>query len=60
MQRHCLEWLYRICREPRRLWRRYLFLLPKFLLRLAVARMAAQRRPQSASLNVSGERRADF
>lgn len=24
MQRHGLEWLYRLSREPRRLWRRYL------------------------------------
>ena len=24
MQRHSLEWLYRLCQEPRRLWRRYL------------------------------------
>jgi exopolysaccharide biosynthesis WecB/TagA/CpsF family protein len=24
MQRRGLEWLYRLCREPRRLWRRYL------------------------------------
>lgn len=24
MQRHSLEWLYRLIREPRRLWRRYL------------------------------------
>lgn len=23
-QRHSLEWLYRLCKEPRRMWRRYL------------------------------------
>ncbi|MCA1826857.1 MAG: WecB/TagA/CpsF family glycosyltransferase [Myxococcales bacterium] len=27
-----LEWLYRLCREPRRLWRRYLVRDPKFAL----------------------------
>jgi N-acetylglucosaminyldiphosphoundecaprenol N-acetyl-beta-D-mannosaminyltransferase len=30
-----LEWLYRLSREPRRLWRRYLIRDPKFLLVLA-------------------------
>ena len=25
MQHNSLEWFYRLCREPRRLWRRYLF-----------------------------------
>jgi N-acetylglucosaminyldiphosphoundecaprenol N-acetyl-beta-D-mannosaminyltransferase len=32
MQRHGLEWLYRLVREPRRLWRRYLSNNPRFLL----------------------------
>lgn len=32
LQRWGLEWLYRLVREPRRLWRRYLFLNPLFLL----------------------------
>jgi N-acetylglucosaminyldiphosphoundecaprenol N-acetyl-beta-D-mannosaminyltransferase len=31
MQRVGLEWLYRFWREPRRLWRRYLFLNPHFV-----------------------------
>ena len=26
-----LQWLYRLCQEPRRLWRRYLDIVPKFL-----------------------------
>lgn len=30
MQHSGLEWLYRFCSEPRRLWRRYLVLAPKF------------------------------
>ncbi|HEY8730133.1 MAG TPA: WecB/TagA/CpsF family glycosyltransferase [Acidothermaceae bacterium] len=32
MQRHGLEWGYRLCREPRRLWRRYLRTNPAFVL----------------------------
>ena len=35
MQRHGLEWLYRLVREPRRLWRRYLSNIPRFLFEVA-------------------------
>ena len=31
MQHHGLEWLFRLCVEPRRLWRRYLYLNPAYL-----------------------------
>ncbi len=31
MRRNCLEWLYRLCVEPRRLWRRYLVGNPRFV-----------------------------
>jgi len=31
MQHGGLEWLYRLCKEPRRLWRRYLLGNPRFL-----------------------------
>lgn len=31
MQRSGLEWVYRLCREPRRLWRRYARVVPRFL-----------------------------
>jgi N-acetylglucosaminyldiphosphoundecaprenol N-acetyl-beta-D-mannosaminyltransferase len=34
MQRSGLEWLYRLTREPRRLWRRYLFNNPVFVYRI--------------------------
>ena len=34
MQRSGLEWLYRLVREPRRLWRRYLRNNPAFLYRI--------------------------
>jgi N-acetylglucosaminyldiphosphoundecaprenol N-acetyl-beta-D-mannosaminyltransferase len=35
MSKSGLEWAYRLAREPRRLWRRYLVRDPKFLLILA-------------------------
>jgi N-acetylglucosaminyldiphosphoundecaprenol N-acetyl-beta-D-mannosaminyltransferase len=35
MSRSGLEWLFRLSREPRRLWRRYLVRDPRFLLILA-------------------------
>jgi N-acetylglucosaminyldiphosphoundecaprenol N-acetyl-beta-D-mannosaminyltransferase len=35
MQRAGLEWLYRLSREPRRLWRRYLRYNPRFLVGFA-------------------------
>lgn len=30
MQRHGLEWLFRLCSEPKRLWRRYAYIVPGF------------------------------
>ncbi len=36
MQRHGLEWLFRLVMEPRRLWRRYLLLNPLYLTYLAL------------------------
>jgi N-acetylglucosaminyldiphosphoundecaprenol N-acetyl-beta-D-mannosaminyltransferase len=35
MQRNGLEWVYRLSREPRRLWRRYLTQNPRFVLGFA-------------------------
>jgi N-acetylglucosaminyldiphosphoundecaprenol N-acetyl-beta-D-mannosaminyltransferase len=32
MQRNGLEWLFRLCSEPRRLWRRYAYIVPGFLI----------------------------
>jgi N-acetylglucosaminyldiphosphoundecaprenol N-acetyl-beta-D-mannosaminyltransferase len=34
MQRRGLEWLFRLCHEPRRLWKRYLVTNSQFLLKL--------------------------
>lgn len=42
MRDNGLEWLFRLVSEPRRLWRRYLVLSPRF-----VGRMLFQRRPPS-------------
>jgi UDP-N-acetyl-D-mannosaminuronic acid transferase (WecB/TagA/CpsF family) len=36
LQRAGLEWAYRLAHEPRRLWRRYLFLNPAFVALLAL------------------------
>jgi len=32
VQRHGLEWLFRLCSEPRRLWRRYAYIVPGFMI----------------------------
>ncbi len=41
VQRAGLEWLFRLCAEPKRLWRRYLRIVPRFILASAFARMRA-------------------
>jgi N-acetylglucosaminyldiphosphoundecaprenol N-acetyl-beta-D-mannosaminyltransferase len=43
MQRSGLEWLFRLMSEPRRLWRRYVILAPKFLF-LAICQILGLRR----------------
>jgi N-acetylglucosaminyldiphosphoundecaprenol N-acetyl-beta-D-mannosaminyltransferase len=47
MSRSGLEWLYRLGREPRRMWRRYLVRDPKFLIVMAPAVRRRWRRPTS-------------
>lgn len=44
MHNNGLEWLHRLISEPRRLWRRYLVLAPKFVVLMARGRVAAERR----------------
>ena len=39
MQQAGLEWLFRFCAEPRRLWKRYLFYNPYFVVRLVLQRL---------------------
>ena len=46
MQRHGLEWVYRLSREPRRLWRRYLRTNPAFV--IAILRRPPRMRPASS------------
>jgi N-acetylglucosaminyldiphosphoundecaprenol N-acetyl-beta-D-mannosaminyltransferase len=45
MQRFGLEWLYRLTREPRRLWKRYLFLNPHYLSLLALQMLKLRQFP---------------
>lgn len=50
MQRIGMEWFFRLCVEPRRLWRRYLGNNPRFILSIAgqwlgLRRRASGRRP---------------
>jgi N-acetylglucosaminyldiphosphoundecaprenol N-acetyl-beta-D-mannosaminyltransferase len=49
MQRRGLEWAFRLCAEPRRLWRRYAYIVPGFTL-LAVGELVrrAVRRSEDA------------
>lgn len=45
MQRNGLEWLFRLGSEPRRLWRRYAYIVPGFLLRIIPHFIARAGRP---------------
>jgi N-acetylglucosaminyldiphosphoundecaprenol N-acetyl-beta-D-mannosaminyltransferase len=38
-----LEWLYRLCSEPRRLWRRYLYLNPAYIFLVAMQALGVKR-----------------
>jgi N-acetylglucosaminyldiphosphoundecaprenol N-acetyl-beta-D-mannosaminyltransferase len=51
MQRHGLEWLFRLCTEPRRLWRRYAYIVPAF----AVLSSAALIRTRLRSARSTGQ-----
>ena len=48
MQMHGLEWLYRVCQEPRRLWKRYFMLDMPIMIQMAVGAAIAR---TAASLN---------
>jgi N-acetylglucosaminyldiphosphoundecaprenol N-acetyl-beta-D-mannosaminyltransferase len=52
MQRNGLEWLFRLCSEPRRLWRRYAYIVPGFAF-LAVGELL-RRALRSSELAPSG------
>jgi exopolysaccharide biosynthesis WecB/TagA/CpsF family protein len=47
MQRFGLQWVYRLVQDPKRLWRRYLILNPRYVAR--VAQQYFRRRPPSAA-----------
>jgi N-acetylglucosaminyldiphosphoundecaprenol N-acetyl-beta-D-mannosaminyltransferase len=47
MQRSGLEWLFRLLAEPRRLWKRYLFITPLFLPLWALQKLRILRYPES-------------
>lgn len=46
MQAMALEWVFRLCTEPRRLWRRYLYNNPRFLYLLALEALHRCRDPR--------------
>jgi N-acetylglucosaminyldiphosphoundecaprenol N-acetyl-beta-D-mannosaminyltransferase len=46
MQRNGLEWLYRLSREPRRLWRRYALQNPRFVMGFARQYLRERRQPR--------------
>jgi N-acetylglucosaminyldiphosphoundecaprenol N-acetyl-beta-D-mannosaminyltransferase len=52
MQRHGLEWLFRVVQEPRRLARRYLVHNTRFLLAFATALWQRKRTPAAAAPSV--------
>lgn len=45
MQRSGLEWFFRLCSEPRRLWRRYLTNNPRFVFRIACQFLGLRKYP---------------
>jgi N-acetylglucosaminyldiphosphoundecaprenol N-acetyl-beta-D-mannosaminyltransferase len=49
MQNLGLEWLFRLSREPRRLWRRYVLLNPAYVLLLGLQAMGLRKAPLVAS-----------
>lgn len=48
-----LEWAYRLAREPRRLWRRYLDTIPRFLLIAARDAVSARKAPRPSRSGAS-------
>ena len=55
LQRRGLEWLYRLRREPRRLWRRYVLLNPLYLGLLAGQLLRIHRPDPAAGRPPNGE-----
>jgi N-acetylglucosaminyldiphosphoundecaprenol N-acetyl-beta-D-mannosaminyltransferase len=57
MQRSGLEWLFRLCSEPRRLWRRYASIVPGFV--MLAGWELAQRAIRNSRLRPRGRRLGD-
>lgn len=58
MQRNGLEWFFRLCTEPARLWRRYLTIVPKFIF-LATGQLVADQLRRPRGLQKALETNAD-
>jgi N-acetylglucosaminyldiphosphoundecaprenol N-acetyl-beta-D-mannosaminyltransferase len=56
MQARGLEWAYRLAREPRRLWRRYLLLTPRFIPLIAVQVTGLRKFPYARDLAAAEHR----
>jgi N-acetylglucosaminyldiphosphoundecaprenol N-acetyl-beta-D-mannosaminyltransferase len=57
VQRFGLEWLYRLVHEPRRLWRRYLYRNPRFVV-LFAAQLVRERRLRQTEPMTTEDRKA--
>jgi exopolysaccharide biosynthesis WecB/TagA/CpsF family protein len=56
LQRAGLEWLFRLSREPKRLWRRYLTETPRYLPLIGSQALGLRRYPQPRDLSAARER----
>ena len=56
MQQNGLEWLYRLGREPKRLWRRYLVLTPRYLPHIAAQALGIREYPAPTDLAGADDR----
>jgi exopolysaccharide biosynthesis WecB/TagA/CpsF family protein len=56
LQRLGLEWLFRLVQEPRRLWRRYLYLNPLYLLLVSLQRIGIARFEADQGIQIPEER----
>lgn len=50
MQDRGLEWLFRLCAEPRRLWRRYLYLNPAYVCLVALQALGLSKFPTEGQM----------
>ena len=56
LQRAGLEWLFRLTREPKRLWRRYLTVTPRYLPLIACQALKLRTFPQATRLDDAEQR----